>query len=181
MGNTSKAEWREVEAAITALEDDAGAIKPNLVVEAARDPDSPLHGYFEWDDSVAAHQHRLAQAGELIRKLTITVTVEDRPARAVRYVSLQAEPGVSEYKSVQMVAVDALLPLELKRILGNVRRTLNIVRARGGEAASLCEAPLLRWSRECADLLGELEKEESAPPAVTVRAKRIGKLKSAAA
>ncbi len=37
------------------------------VVEVARDPAHPLHGYFEWDDSAAATQWRLVQARNLIR------------------------------------------------------------------------------------------------------------------
>lgn len=36
------------------------------VLDAARDPSSPLHPKFEWDDTVAAEAHRLEQARQLI-------------------------------------------------------------------------------------------------------------------
>ncbi len=44
-----------------------GTITPERVVEAARDPKSPLHSRFCWDDTEAAHQWRLQQARQLIR------------------------------------------------------------------------------------------------------------------
>lgn len=44
-----------------------GKLTAAEVVEVARDPAHPLHGYFEWDDSAAAIQWRLVQARNLIR------------------------------------------------------------------------------------------------------------------
>ncbi len=44
-----------------------GLLRPEDVVEYARPEDSPIHDRFEWDDSVAAEAHRLAQASALIR------------------------------------------------------------------------------------------------------------------
>jgi hypothetical protein len=46
-----------------------GALTPTVVVEAARDEESPLHAGFEWDDGVAAEQFRLSQA----RKIVISI------------------------------------------------------------------------------------------------------------
>lgn len=55
------------------------------IVADARDKASPLHGYFEWDDSVAAEAHRLAQAQSLIRRVRVTVIRgEDAPPVKVR-------------------------------------------------------------------------------------------------
>ena len=44
---------KEVIAAVRALEARNGRLDTADVVDAARNPDSPLHGYFEWDDSAA--------------------------------------------------------------------------------------------------------------------------------
>jgi hypothetical protein len=52
----------------------SGDLTPDVVVEAAKSPKNPLHGAFEWDDSKAAHQHRLATAGLLIRSIVVLVT-----------------------------------------------------------------------------------------------------------
>lgn len=43
------------------------------IEQDARNPRSPLHPYFEWDDARAAYQHRLEQARLLIRSIEITV------------------------------------------------------------------------------------------------------------
>ena len=44
-----------------------GWLKPEDVIEEARPAGALLHTEFEWDDSKAAHQHRLDQARELIQ------------------------------------------------------------------------------------------------------------------
>ena len=48
-----------------------GKITPDDLVEEARDPSHLLHGEFEWDDSVAAHEHRKHQAREIIAEVVI--------------------------------------------------------------------------------------------------------------
>lgn len=48
-----------------------GLLHPCDVVDAARDEESPLHSYFEWDDSIAAEHHRQGQARKLITSIVI--------------------------------------------------------------------------------------------------------------
>lgn len=50
-------------------------LQAEAVVEAARDEASypNLHASFEWDDAKAAHQHRIAQAHQLIIRCRITL------------------------------------------------------------------------------------------------------------
>lgn len=55
-----------------AKDDTDGLIEAEAVVEAASDPESPLHRYFTWDDNEAAHQYRLVQARHLIARVTVT-------------------------------------------------------------------------------------------------------------
>jgi hypothetical protein len=50
-----------------------GHLTPEAVIEAAKDPDSPLHGEFTWDDEQAAYRYRLVQASALIRGATLIV------------------------------------------------------------------------------------------------------------
>lgn len=63
--------------ALTAVYDDHGELTPELVVEEAAAPDSPLHDYFEWDDRIAGAAYRFVQASQLIRRVTVTVTTGD--------------------------------------------------------------------------------------------------------
>jgi hypothetical protein len=56
-----------------------GKIETERVVSQAGDPRSVLHPAFEWNDAVAAHQHRLNEARHLVRAITVQET-EDDPA-----------------------------------------------------------------------------------------------------
>lgn len=63
-----------------------GLLKPEDVVEEARQPSSPLHSQFTWDNSEAAHHWRLFQARNLIR---VVVVYHESPASESRvFVSL---------------------------------------------------------------------------------------------
>jgi hypothetical protein len=53
-------------------------IKPRVVVDEARPPDSVLHPEFEWDDRVAGEEYRVVQARNLIRAVHIIDSGEDR-------------------------------------------------------------------------------------------------------
>lgn len=71
------------------------------VLEVARKSKrSELHKCFEWDDSIAAEQHRLSQAGLILRALVTTEEVEDegevktvqiRALESVRFASADPE------------------------------------------------------------------------------------------
>lgn len=54
-----------------------GYIDPEVVVEAAAHPDNPMHRYFTWDDTEAARRYRIAQAGQLVRRVTLTILRPD--------------------------------------------------------------------------------------------------------
>jgi hypothetical protein len=63
-----------------------GKLTPDRVLEAAKDPQSILHGLFEWDNKLAAHQHRLEQARSLIRSVKVVVTTDKSIISTVAYV-----------------------------------------------------------------------------------------------
>lgn len=60
------------------------------LLEVARPESSPIHGAFEWDDSVAGEEYRLIQARNLCR--AIAVKVDDLPPRRV-YVHVPSPTG----------------------------------------------------------------------------------------
>lgn len=86
----------DIHAVLTEM-DAEGRLSADAVVREAADPSSPLHDYFEWDESEAAHKYREAQARALIRSFRITVTVHSvdlqvpafvrDPARTAGYTS----------------------------------------------------------------------------------------------
>lgn len=72
-----------------------GKLTPADVLEEAASPDSPFHGAFEWDDSLAAQQHRLSQA----RRLIVSVRVINEPAQVSvpAFVSVRTPDKGREY------------------------------------------------------------------------------------
>lgn len=82
--------------------DEGGDLTPASVVARARSANSSLHDHFEWNDERAAEQHRLSQAGEIIRSITIDISRSNvEPAKPIRaYVSVQQEEGRSYTSTV---------------------------------------------------------------------------------
>jgi hypothetical protein len=66
-----------------------GKLKAATVVEYAKNPKTALHSAFEWDDSKAAHQHRLWQAEHLIISVRIIEPKSNTPIQA--FVSLGSD------------------------------------------------------------------------------------------
>ena len=48
-----------------------GELVPSVVLAEASLPECPIHELFEWNDSKAAHQHRLNQSRKLCREVRI--------------------------------------------------------------------------------------------------------------
>jgi hypothetical protein len=70
-----------------------GTLAPQDVLTDARNPNSPLHDLFLWNDSEAAEAYRLIQAREVVR---VVVRMAPRPAQeTTRVVVKRAEPRAS--------------------------------------------------------------------------------------
>jgi hypothetical protein len=75
----------EEKQAIISLESKQGKLTPQQVLEAARDEESPLHRFFEWDDSTAAEAYRVEQARDLIKKVKVIIQYEETEIKLPRY------------------------------------------------------------------------------------------------
>lgn len=98
-------------------EENGEKLIPDEVVTAAADRESPLHLYFEWDDSVAGHQYRLTQARQLIRVVETTFPEDKGGGTGPKYVSLASdrrEKG-GGYRETVDVLDNAELLAELER------------------------------------------------------------------
>lgn len=112
-----------------------GKIRPDDVVEDARDPDSPLHDRFEWDESKAAQAHWLNTARELIRAVRVSVTTDTTIVSSVAYVrdpSLGAEEqgyvSIASLRSDRELAREAIV-YEFSRAAGALRRAKEVAAA----------------------------------------------------
>jgi hypothetical protein len=105
-----------------------GALEPKLLVSyAATHPDSNLHSFFEWDDSVAAKEWRLAQARLLIRSIVFVRKDDPRGAEVRLFVSIdRSDDAPSKYVNTQRAMEDDEMRLMiLRRVehqLASIRR-----------------------------------------------------------
>lgn len=60
-----------------------GHILPEDVVGAARPPGAVMHGFFEWDDAIAAEEYRKEQARGAIRSIDVQIRREPDGEREV--------------------------------------------------------------------------------------------------
>lgn len=133
MARSTKKAMEEKRKAIEACRDKHGRILPKLVVAAARNPRSPLHREFEWDDKKAAEIHRLDRAQALIREVKVSFTVDDVKFAAPYFVS---DPSSRESAYVPTTAAakdeelsEVILMDELRRIESAVIRARSIAAA----------------------------------------------------
>ncbi len=99
-GSRIKIDPHAVGQELTRIQNDHG-LTPEIVVEAARNPESPLHKGFEWDDSVAAAQYRLDQARYLLRMIVVVENKNRTPIRA--FVSVQNTDQKRVYRDIASV------------------------------------------------------------------------------
>ena len=130
-----KADPQAIGEVLQALTDRAGGdLKPEAVVNAARDHGCALHVHFEWDDKIAAEAHRLDQARNIIR--IIRVEDEDAVGGNVRaFVSIAGNTGVA-YKPIAVVKKSHDLQLAL---LKTAERDLEAFKARYRELKDICD------------------------------------------
>lgn len=146
-------------------------LTPGVVLDDARKAKSPLHQFFEWDDTTAAEQYRLRQAGHLIRSISVTfqdmaaeserqVTLSGvaEPApevRAVRaFLAVQSEDGTTGYVGTR----EAMADQEMRRqVLERAHRELAAVGQKWRDMSELTEVFM------ALDRVGELVSAERQP------------------
>jgi hypothetical protein len=91
-------------------------ITADIVIEDAKNPDSPLHGCFEWDLEKAAMEAWRETARRLIRSVTIVTVVESHSIAVPRYVRTPDVPSnVQSYSDTTIIKTDKELVNEVIR------------------------------------------------------------------
>lgn len=103
-------------------------LTPDLVLEDARNKNSPLHDIFEWNNAIAAQKYRLDQARELIRSVKVEVVTSERIISTVRYLRDPTVAGdeqgyveATTLRSSRDLALEAL-HMEVGRLTAMVER-----------------------------------------------------------
>lgn len=109
----------EVAAVLLEIEKAYGQVTPNDVVESARDPASPLHDHFEWDNGLAADQWRIAQARTLIA--SVRVKLQSAPERPPLRAFVHIPVPQPHYESAKLAMSDPVKrEIVLRRALGEL-------------------------------------------------------------
>lgn len=117
-----------------------GLLTPDDVLKDARSKSSPLHGWFDWDDSSAAHKHRLYQARRLINVIEITPVRTERVELTVpEYIRDPRQGDKQGYRQTVAVRSDEELAkesllYEFERAVGCLRRARAVASGLGLEA-----------------------------------------------
>lgn len=86
------------------------------IVEAARDENSPLHGYFDWNNTRAAEAYRLIQAEMLVRRVKVKIiqSADPVPVKVRAYIAARDLPApfggaapTGTFRDITEVAGDA--------------------------------------------------------------------------
>jgi hypothetical protein len=98
----SKADPEQVAIRIKELASGGKYPKPSDVLDDGRNPTSPQHNIFEWDDSVAAENYRLKQAGDILRAIVIVRNDTKEPKKPIRAFVHVEPPGEKEMAYVDI-------------------------------------------------------------------------------
>lgn len=114
-----------------------GEITPEQVVEDARPVDSPLHPYFEWNDSLAAHNWRIEQARRLLQSFElvthvggVSIITPNFVRDPQKQVHEQGYIDVAQIRTKEEIAVD-LMHEEMERIAALVVRGVRLSKVTG--------------------------------------------------
>lgn len=93
-----------------------GEALPEDVVEAASKARNPLHKAFEWDDSIAANEHRLATARKILHSIVVVrgELSTDRPQRVYEVVTKPAASSEEKPRKVYRTAEDIMKDPEMR-------------------------------------------------------------------
>ena len=97
------------------------------VLEDGRNKDAPHHAIFTWDDSIAAEQYRLVQAGEIIRAIVIVRTDMIEPKKPVR-AFVHVTPPEEENAAYVDILVAMNSPEMRRQVLEKAMKELEIWR-----------------------------------------------------
>ena len=109
-----------------------GSVVASDVVKLAKGVRNPLHPEFEWDDEVAANEHRLETARSLLRSFHVVrdEVKSDRPQRVFEIVTEKAE-GEKKARKVYKTTEDVMADPDMRsELLFRALRELRTIQQR---------------------------------------------------
>lgn len=97
------AKQRAIRERLRQLEDESGFLDLELVIDDARDPNSPMHDQFTWDVNQAAMERWKDQARAMIRSVRYTEQTTKVELDVSHYVSVSQKTERAGYMSLDSV------------------------------------------------------------------------------
>ena len=102
-----------------------GYVTPEVLVEAARDPESAMHAYFDWDDDIAAKKWRKQQSRYILSSIRVVRNGDPKPR--VMNVSVKLVEGGRAYQKTVVAVKDKTL---WDQVMEETRNKLRAVQQR---------------------------------------------------
>lgn len=137
------------------LADRDGKVTPESILAEASTDGSEIHRFFQWDDQIAAVEHRLHQARQLVRSVIfLPVRVDNRPKDQEFFPS---PPSLS----VPMIDVlPAVRSEQVRELDGAEQRILSAVQIMRKAVSAICEEiDVIDELREIRKALTAMEKK----------------------
>lgn len=117
---------------INHLSEKEGFVTPEMVLEDAKNKNSPLHDYFDWNDREAAASWRIEQAKYLIRHIVVTIINDEKPETIRQFYSITPTSEMKSDAPRVYVTLDSVLSDVDKRkeVIGYALRELEGWKAR---------------------------------------------------
>lgn len=145
-----------------------GYTTPEEVLEDAKNPESPLHGHFTWDESKAARKWNIDEARHLIRCYEVHIIEADRKPIIVNpaNVVIRNQPTRSNYVSASYAMSD---DTHRKDVIDDALRRLSGAQLRLSGLQGLSPRIITKIS----ELIGliELERDKKEREAIETRRK----------
>lgn len=104
-------------------------LMPNDIVRVAKRKNHPLHKYFEWDDTEAAHKFRTMQAALMVRAVVKVVDRGHGKKRIRAYVSMRnIRPGTGDIGGYEQTTAVVRRKTDREQLIINVVRKLDNAR-----------------------------------------------------
>jgi hypothetical protein len=114
----------ELKEQLEAVQRESGVLNAATVVTSAEEESSPLHGFFEWDDTEAGRLYREHQARNLIDRVKVRYVDEDGRKQTTRaFVAVRGDDPLAEYVSVEVALSE---PQTAADVLAAMRRDMEV-------------------------------------------------------
>ena len=100
-----------------------GNLTPEAVLKNAKSASSPIHDYFTWDDTEAAHKMRLLEAATLIRSVKVRVEMHDQDEPIVTRAFVNVRSTEAD-EATGMAAPGVYVPVSVALKVGDYRQQM---------------------------------------------------------